>query len=360
MQLDGIRAVAMVGICWDHWCPAGWPRIFPFEVFLFFFLVLTGYLITGSLLREQERHRGLGGAWRLKALKNYQLRRGLRILVPYYLALLLGLLVCAPDLFVNFGWYFFHLSNLHMATLSYWPTGTNHFWSLAMQQQFYLIWPFVIWFTPRKWLILTLLGFSMVGPFSRMFQDSFNPWFASPQLLTWMAFDYFGVGSLLALAIHEKMPWQSRRLKWVVGSGLVGYCLIVTAHRLHLPTWGFRAFQQSFLSLALCGLIAIGTLGLPGRWKWLFENPAIQRVGQLSYGIYLFHNLAPLVTGKLFWFLWSAPFNNDWGAVLRVAIFAIVTWMLALACWKWVESPLQAVRSRLKPGPTGADCESSP
>jgi hypothetical protein len=44
LQLDGLRAIAMLAICWDHWCPAGWPRVFPFEVFLFFFLVLTALL----------------------------------------------------------------------------------------------------------------------------------------------------------------------------------------------------------------------------------------------------------------------------------------------------------------------------
>ena len=80
----------MLAICWDHWCPAGWPRVFPFEVFLFFFLVLTGYLITGSLLRERDRGEARGGAWKAAALRNYQIRRGLRILAPYYVALALA------------------------------------------------------------------------------------------------------------------------------------------------------------------------------------------------------------------------------------------------------------------------------
>ena len=88
----------MLAICWDHWCPVHWPRVFPFEVFLFFFLVMTGYLITGSLLRERDRKDAQGVAWRMEALKIYQIRRGLRILAPYYVALALGFLVLAPDL----------------------------------------------------------------------------------------------------------------------------------------------------------------------------------------------------------------------------------------------------------------------
>ena len=90
VQLDGMRAIAMIAICWDHWCPPGWPRVFPFEVFLFFFLVLTGYLITGSLLRERDRNEERGGAWKAAALKTYQIRRGLRKCEPQLFSVLLN------------------------------------------------------------------------------------------------------------------------------------------------------------------------------------------------------------------------------------------------------------------------------
>ena len=86
-------------------------------MFLFFFLVMTGYLITGSLLRERDRSEARGGAWKMEALRTYQIRRGLRILAPYYAALALALLVMAPDVWPGLGWYVFHLSNIHMAFL---------------------------------------------------------------------------------------------------------------------------------------------------------------------------------------------------------------------------------------------------
>lgn len=339
----------MVAICWDHWCPTGWTRLFPFEVFLFFFLVLSGYLITGSLLRDRARHEAKGGAWKISALKNYQLRRGLRILIPYYIALVLALLAGAPDLRDHFAWYFLHLSNFHMAMLPHWPPATNHFWSLSIQQQFYLIWPFVIWFAPRKWMVLILLSFTVVGPISRFYHNIFQPYFASPQLLTWMAFDYFGIGGLLALAVHRQMSWSSSRLKWLWGMGLLGYVGLMVSHHLGFETGGFRALQQTFLGMALCGMIAAGSQGMTGWGSVFLENAGVQKIGQLSYGIYLFHNLAPLVAGKLCWFLWSEPFMTPYGAWLRIVVFAAVTWGLASACWKWIESPLQEVRARLRP-----------
>ena len=352
MQLDGLRAIAMMAICWDHWCPPGWPRVFPFEIFLFFFLVLTGYLITGSLLRERDRSEARGGSWKAEALKTYQIRRGLRILAPYYAALALAWIVRAPDVVgPDIAWYALHLSNIHMAMLGYWPPGTNHFWSLAIQQQFYLIWPFVIWFLPRRWMLPVILAFTAAGPVTRVFSDAFLPWFAWPQVLTWATFDYFGIGGLLALAVHRGMSVESPGLRWVSFCGLAGYLAIYGSHALGGPTFGLRPIQQTLLSIALCGFIAAGTVGFSGIVKMILEHPALQRIGQVSYGIYLFHNLAPMVTGKIFWFLWNGPFETGIGVWFRLAVFAAVTWGLALASWRWIEQPLQGVRSRLAARP---------
>lgn len=338
----------MVAICWDHWCPVGWPRVFPFEVFLFFFLVLTGYLITGSLLRERDRSEARGGKWKATALKNYQIRRGLRILAPYYAALALAWLVRAPDVTgPSIGWYVLHVSNIHMATLGYWPSGTNHFWSLAIQQQFYLIWPFVIWFLPRRALWLAMLIFAAIGPGTRLMHDVFLPWFAWPQVLTWSAFDYFGIGGLLAWAVHRGMSLESPALRWLATLSLAGYLAIFVSHSFGGPTFGLRPVQQTLLSIALCAVIARATVGFSGKLKTLLENRVLQRIGALSYGVYLFHNLAPLVAGKLFWFLWSAPFANPAGELLRVAVHAAITWGLTLASWRWIEQPLQGMRAKM-------------
>jgi peptidoglycan/LPS O-acetylase OafA/YrhL len=348
VQLDGVRAIAMMAICWDHWCPANWPRVFPFEVFLFLFLVLTGYLITGSLLRERDRSEARGGAWKAAALRNYQIRRGLRILAPYYAALVLAWIVRAPDVIgPGLPWYVSHVSNVHMAMLGAWPSGTNHFWSLAVQQQFYLIWPFVIWFMPQRWLVPVLLGFTALAPLSRVLHGFFQDWVAWPELLTWTCFDYFGIGALFALAVHRGMSLESPGLRWVAGIGLAGYVGISGAHGLGWPTFGLRVVQQTLLSAAWCGLIATALVGFSGGLRRLLEHPGIQRIGQLSYGLYLFHNLAPLVTGKLFWFLWNGSFENGVGALLIIALNAGIAWSLTLASWRWIEQPLQGVRAKL-------------
>jgi peptidoglycan/LPS O-acetylase OafA/YrhL len=347
VQLDGLRAVAMIAICWDHWCPPGWPRVFPFEIFLFFFLVLTGYLITGSLLRERDRKEARGGPWKLEGLRVYQVRRGLRILAPYYAAIILAWLVWAPDMHAAFGWYFFHVSNIHMASLNGWPSGTNHFWSLAMQQQFYLIWPFVIWFLPRKSLAPAILVFAAIGPASRFAEGFFLQWFERPGILTWANFDYFGIGGLLALAVHHGMSLESPLLRWLSVLGISGYVAMFGSEALGGPTFGLRPLQQTFLSVGLCGFIAAGIVGFRGPLGSFLVTPRLLYIGQISYGIYLFHNLAPLLVGKLLPVLWAGPLDSSLGGLVRIPVYAAVTWGLTLASWRWIETPMQAMRSKI-------------
>ena len=140
---------------------------------------------------------------------------------------------------------------------------------------------------------------------------------------------------------------ESGGLRWLAGVAWLGYLAIFGAHALGWPTFGLRAIQQTLLGVALLGVIAFGSVGFSGWAKAVLEHPVLQRIGQVSYGIYLFHNLAPLVTGKIGWFLWNGSFESGMGAVFRIAVFAAVTWGLTLASWRWFEQPLQGVRAKL-------------
>lgn len=346
VQLDGIRGLAMAAICWDHWCPAGWPRVFPFEIFLFFFLVMTGFLITGSLLRERDRGEAAGIPWRASALKTYQVRRSLRILAPYYAALLLCLVLGAEDVRSGFWWYAAHLSNVHMAMLGHWPPGTNHFWSLSMQQQFYLAWPFVIWWLPKRWLPIGIGLMILAGPLARFHHDAISHWVAWPQLLTWASLDYFGLGAMLAWLVWRGMPLASTRLRGISWSAFAMYLMIFNANRLDFSPEGWKFLQQFLLSLALCGFIASASLGFGGMAGRFLESPPLLRLGQLSYGLYLFHNPAPLLAGKLFWFLWDPAIPKPLSNWLQILSFALTAWGLTLASWRWIEQPLQDFRAR--------------
>ena len=356
IQLDGLRALAMLGICWDHWVPAVWNLGLPYEIGLYFFLVLTGYFITGSLLRTRDKAeaKAAGGKWRWQAWKEFQWRRGLRIIVPYYAALLIAFVFLAPTLWHNLHWYLLYLTNIHVALLGEWPAGTSHFWSIAIQQQFYLFWPVIIWQTPRRFLPLAMILFAAMAPVSRYFEHLLIPPFLWPEKISWACFDFFGIGGLMALAIHRGFPLSSRLwgILMVVFCG--AYLVFEFGARFGLPENRIGPFYASILSIGLCGVIATASLGWKNPAGKFLETAFLQKVGLLSYGIYLYHNLAPIILGKLLPFLWWGSYADSiLQTAIRIVCFAALTWAMTLVSWKYLEIPLNNLRGK-KPQDTHA------
>jgi peptidoglycan/LPS O-acetylase OafA/YrhL len=323
IQLDGLRALAMLGICWDHWVPEAWNLGLPYEVGLYFFLVLTGYLITGSLLRTRDKQEALGSGWRWRAWKDFEWRRGLRIMAPYYVALAVAFVFLGAKIGPHIHWYLLYLTNFHIALLGEWPHGTSQFWSIAIQQQFYLFWPALVWLVPRRFLVVAMLLFAAIAPLSRYYEHLFMPPFIWPHKLSWGWFDFFGIGGLMALAVHRGFSLSSRLWKILMVTGCGTYAV---------------------LEFGVIATASVGWNNLAGRF---LETQFLQKVGLLSYGIYLYHNLAPIILGKLMFFLWWGPYADTVPQTLvRIALFAVLTWGLTMASWKYVETPLNRMRAK--------------
>ena len=347
IQLDGLRALAMLGICWDHWVPEAWNLGLPYEVGLYLFLVLTGYLITGTLLRTRDKLEAGGGSWRWRAWKDFQWRRGLRIVAPYYVALAVAVVFFAPKLWQNLHWYVLYLTNIHVALLGDWPHGTSHFWSIAIQQQFYLSWPALVWLVPRRFLAPAMILFVVIAPLSRYYGHLFTPPFIWPHKLSWCWFDLFGIGGLMALAVHRGFPLSSRLWKILMAAGCGTYAVFEFGPRFGLPPNHIGFLYMTILSFGLCGVIATASVGWNNPAGRLLETRFLQKVGLLSYGIYLYHNLAPIIIGKLMFFLWWGPYAETVPRIaLRITCFALLTWGMTMLSWKYIETPLNRMREK--------------
>jgi Acyltransferase family len=212
-QLDGWRAFAVVGVMWLHWAPASWRGSLPFEIGLFFFLTLTGFLITRVLLRQRADGEAWNGPWRRAAVADFMKRRFARILVPCYAAMVFALAVGAPDIRSHPVAYFLHVSNWHIAFMPGWPSGTSHYWTLAIQMQFYLLWPLVVFLTPRRALGWVFGLAVWIAPVSRWIIDCHYRQIHHSEAITSSAMDYFGVGALLALSFARGMKPGDCRLR---------------------------------------------------------------------------------------------------------------------------------------------------
>ncbi len=320
---------------WLHWVPANWRGPLPFEIGLFFFLTLTGFLITRILLHERTAAGHLGGTWRVKTYLHFQKRRLMRILVPCYAAMLFAILVGAPDIRQHWPAYFGHWSNFHMAFLDQWPSGTAHYWTLAVQIQFYLIWPLVVFLIPRKLLGPVFLTFATLGPLSRMILARQFPTVHHAEAITSTAMDYFGVGAVLALALERGMKAGDRRLTLAAWLAFAGYAVLYTFSEMKQPVAGFCYIQQSLVSVAFAGLISSTLAGFGGLLEKILDHPAVQHVGRLSFGLYLFHTPVPLFLGHVLPWLWLL--TGPW-QVLRLAVFGLTSWGLAWLCWRYLET----------------------
>jgi peptidoglycan/LPS O-acetylase OafA/YrhL len=335
-QLDGWRAFAVLGVMWHHWVPPGWRGPWPFEIGLFFFLTLTGFLITRILLRERALGEAGGDSWRWKEYLHFQKRRMLRILVPCYAAMLFAIAVGARDIREHAWMYFAHVSNFHMAGMSGWPSGTAHYWTLAIQMQFYLVWPLVVFFTPRRALAGVFFACVALAPLSRWWIEQRFPEIQHVGTITTTALDYFGVGALLALAMERGMAAGNARLKWAAWVAFGIYAWLYVQQEIGAPVPGLKYLQQTVVSVVFAGLISGTLVGFRGWIGRLLDHPVVQEIGRLSFGLYLFHTPVPLFLGWVLPHLWGPFFVGPWQG-LRIAAFALTAWGLAILCRKFLE-----------------------
>jgi peptidoglycan/LPS O-acetylase OafA/YrhL len=337
-HLDGWRAFAVAGVMWHHWTPKSWKGPFPFEIGLFFFLTLTGFLITRILLRERAAGEHTGKPWRLKAYHGFQHRRLARILTPCYAAMIFAMVVGASDIRSHPLAYFTHVSNFHMAWMDGWPSGTAHYWTLALQMQFYFCWPLLVFFVPRRMLGGTFLACMALAPLTRMVAENRFPGIHHSEAITTAAFDYFGAGALLAWLLDRGMKEGDRRLAWTAWAAFACYIILYGLNETGIRIAGPCHLQQTFLAVAMAGLISASLAGFGGKSRCLLDHPAVQHVGKISYGLYLFHTPTPLFLGWVMPFLWHPVFDGPLMA-LRLVVFALVSWVLAWLCWRWLEGP---------------------
>lgn len=340
-QLDGLRGLAVIGVAWHHWAPR-WRDPIPFEIGLFFFFVASGFLVTAGLLRNRNAE----GHFRnpLPTYRTFLSRRALRILVPYFAALALAAILGAGDVRQAYTWYILPICNIHMALTGAEPAGITHFWTLAIQQQFYLAWPLLVLFLPRRALVPAITLLVLAAPLWRWLGPGLAPNVADSSLLGLTALDYLGCGSLLAIARHHRPDGPLHGLAPTAWISFAAYLLIFASWKIDQPIPGIRWLQQTFFAIACCGLIDAANRRISGPIGRLLESRFLLRIGALSYSLYLLHNLTPFIGGHLIPQLWKPPFDSTLGELLRILLFAILSYILAFISWRLIEQPLEKLR----------------
>ncbi|MFN2603060.1 MAG: acyltransferase family protein [Gemmatimonadaceae bacterium] len=310
--LDGVRGLAILVVMIGHF-NLGYYPVYGFEqglktlietgwwgVDLFF--VLSGFLITGILLDAKGSSH---------YFRNFYVRRVLRIF-PLYYGFLFAFFILAPALRpptpggpfdgwrASQGWYWSYLSNYQLL-FPQWvrPYPLSHFWTLAIEEQFYLFWPAVVLLASRKGLLRVCL-FCICG--SLLFRTWLNWAGFNPGLgyrLTPARLDTLAIGAALAVIVRDKAMWVHVRssVRYIIPGAIVALVI------LSIPT---RGFAQSSIEMETVGyplvalfsaaliIVAIDPEKRQTRLSRFFQTRPMRVLGKYSYALYVFHfPLAP-------------------------------------------------------------------
>lgn len=346
-SLNGIRALAFGLVFLSH---AGLEHLVPGRFGVMVFFVLSGYLITTLLLREQEKTGRI-------ALRNFYLRRILRLMPPLVVVLaLIWLLHLSgltqrdydPMAFVSylayFGNYFIIAAEFEGV-----PIGTGVLWSLAVEEHFYLLYPllFVSLIVPasRNQRIGLLIGLCLVALVWRAvllgLMDASTLYLESA---TDTRFDSLLFGCLLAVGWNPMAP-TARDPGFVPGLLLGGLCLLVLGASFFVGTrWFDEVLRPTVHGLALAPLFYLSILHADkGPYRWL-NSRLLNYLGLISYSLYLCHEA---LIGLLNEYL-----KADYGELVTAPVALLLAIALSDLIRRWVEDPFAAVRRRLSAVPT--------
>jgi peptidoglycan/LPS O-acetylase OafA/YrhL len=356
-QLDSLRFFAALGVIFTHlWHPRGLPWLLDdlglewaaLGVRLFF--VLSGFLITGILLdcREHVEH---GQGSRLFVLRRFYVRRFLRICPIYYLFVGFALLVDLAPAREIWMWLVSYTSNIYITTRDEWIGRFGHFWTLAVEEQFYLLWPWLVLFVRRRWLVAVSGLLIAVAPIYRYWAYAAFPFDIGAMdfraaTFTFASLDTLGAGALLAVAWRSDTARRSlpRLLtRWLLPAGVALYLTLLLLYHYRVSPRAFFTLGDTASAMMFAWLVGAAASGFGGLVRRILTLQPLRYLGRISYGIYVFHMFVPLLV---------LPVLEAVGITPRVPGFAnflvsgSVTLVVAMLSWTFVESPINRLKHR--------------
>ncbi len=364
-ELDGLRGVAVAGVMLMHFIGGiqpqttierGVAKVATYGVWgVDLFFVLSGFLITGILF-DAKGSKGY--------FTNFYARRTLRIFPLYYAILLLLFVLLPTSLLVRVdpallgareaqAWVWPYLTNVYIAKEgSFALPYLSHFWSLAVEEHFYLVWPFVVAYLSRgaAMRLCVILGLGATCLRIALSASGVNE--TSIFVLTPCRLDTLCAGAYLALATRSPMGatigHRASTLMWLSGALTFAcsawHAVLGTADAFVLPLRSLAmALFFGFLIFAVCEEHGPALLKRLLRAQWL------RTLGKYSYGLYVFHGLIAYwmhSRGGL-----TATFTRMFGShglamLLEVVVGLAASVLISVLSFEFFERPMLKLKSK--------------
>jgi peptidoglycan/LPS O-acetylase OafA/YrhL len=331
-QLDALRAIAVLMVMYHHWVPQKFEFHVPLgELGVTLFFVLSGYLITGILLSAAEK---IGDGPRTAVIRSFVARRALRIFPIYYLLIGVSWFLSAGSFGASTKWHMLFLTNFEVYHGQAFPHAGGHLWTLSVEEQFYLIWPWLVLYVPRHYLMRVLLGILAITILVRFYMLPVPPAEDFSFVLPLPAFDALVVGAILALVSPDKRKLQ----RFILVCKYVAVPIFIATLALQIP--GIFPIALSFVFAMIIALAASGFGGLAG--QILSSRPLIS-IGTISYGLYLYQLCVPLTLHWAGVNGWLPEAFKEGGWAFYVACLP-VTLLIGYASWFLIERPINALK----------------
>lgn len=338
-QLDGLRAIAVGAVLFSHWVPLKFHFGIPFGylgVLLFF--VLSGFLITSGLIRSRDVENPKN------EIKKFYIRRVLRIFPLYYFVILLAHFNSVESISNNLIWHATYTSNFLYFFNQSWPQVGSHLWSLSVEEQFYLFWPFLMLLTPKSKLKRSLWAILIFSISLHLVSSQLN--FKLIDKLLLLNLDALVAGGLLALykKEHTINKFTPPLLILVILAWLICYFLsqIGFSHPLIFIA---RRFCMIAFFVWLISNAAVGFENSIG--KLILNNPLFLFLGKISYGIYLWHGFIDTFINHLALTFPSAfPIEVIHFGLSAIFLKIVITIGVSILSWYLLESPMNNLKKR--------------
>lgn len=308
--LDGIRGISVFMVIIAHAMQTVPVFAANFKFFTYYlssfghlgvriFFVMSGYLITMLLLKEREKNGKI-------SIRDFYIRRALRLFPTFFLYILVILVLkwtIVPEIFTNYSlilFAVFYLWNYSHVFINSAETDNGnwflgHFWSLSMEEQFYLIWPVAFVKFKRETLIKIVLIIMAVMPFIRVATFLFFP-NSRTQIRSMLhtGGDAILIGCLCAL-IEQAPAFRAKYFKYFQNPGLVLSVAVYLFVIAPLLTWRFEAAYNLTVGITLTNISIIyllyWTMNVPSKVADFLNNKLLSHLGIASYSVYVWQQL---------------------------------------------------------------------